>query len=301
MSYRFYSLLAFLLFVSFMSSAQTIKQFSGHFTILEITYLGPSEYSIRGNFADGSFTFSASDAMVGDRILDLSGSTYEIITIGINGSEISATTKSLEDVNPKLGAGIIYRPTEKGFPLITLETPGTVLFNALNTATISIDASIPKNSSGSTLPVNSQKVGDVVLLSTENRLYRLTFTGWSQVVESEISYDYSSPITNAPPGNIGDLIKSYWDDKVYVFNGSTWVAPSEISSLPTPAKFGDVFYVTTEKKLYMMDDEGSWTNISSASFLAEQKKICQMHQSQVTYSSIPIRIPCICMISTPFG
>lgn len=264
MNSRFYFLCITLIFVSFLGKAQTIRQFNGHLLILEVNSSGSGVYKIRGTFTDPSFKYSANDAMAGDRIMDQSGSTYEITSIALNGSEITAVTKSLENVDGKLGDGIIYRPTKKGFPLITQDTPQGVLVNALNTATISIDTSIPNYVIGTNLPSSTAKEGDVIMLDSDAKLYKLTGSRWALISDGDIPTDYNNPASSAPPGNKGDIIKSYWDDKYYVFNGSSWTAPDIQSSLPVMSKFGDVYFDKSQNKLFMFSN-GKWMNISGAS------------------------------------
>src|SRR5690606_10186814 len=191
--------------------------------------------------------------------------TFEITQVSTNGSQIITSSKSFGTQAPTIGIGIIYRPTKGGFPLITVNTPATILANSLNTATIAIDNSMGVHSSGTSLPSQSGIIGDVILNTTENALYRLEGAGWVPIPPNSIPTVYANPITSAPPQNKGDVVNSYWDSKNYVYNGSAWVAPVEMNSLPESAKFGDVFYVTTERKLYMMDDDGNWNNISSSS------------------------------------
>ncbi|WP_316841112.1 tail fiber domain-containing protein [Pedobacter gandavensis] len=261
---RIFLLSLLLGFVFFKSQAQTMRQFNGKFSIVEVNYLAQGEYKIRGNFSDDTYTYSAIDAKIGDRIMDMSGSSYQIISLTVSGTEITAHTKSLENVDGKLGLGLIFRPSPKGYPLITQETPGIVLFNALNTATLSIDASIPNYASGTSLPVVTVKEGDVVSLIPDNKIYKLTVKGWQLLNADNIPVDYSSPVSSAPPGNKGDVLKSYWDDKFYLFNGTGWVAVPESTSLPTLPNFGDVYFDTSQGKLFMFSD-GKWLNISSAS------------------------------------
>lgn len=244
-------------------NAQTIKQLNGQFTITYINSAGSGKFDITGDFVDANF--SANQVKVGDRIIDAAGNTFEILTVSFAGAQVITNTRSFDANPPVIGAGMVYRPTISGFPLITTNTPATVLTNSLNTGTISIDNAIPSYAAGTTLPSSSGTVGDVVYNSSDLTLYRLTASGWVSIPKGSIPVDYSSPVTSAPAGNKGDLIVSYWDNQVYIYNSSTWISPTTISALPTSAKFGDVFFVTGEKKLYMMSDDGKWTQISSAS------------------------------------
>ncbi|RAJ33498.1 endosialidase-like protein [Pedobacter cryoconitis] len=253
-----------LLFTSMLGHAQMIKQFNGHILISKVEYKNQGEFTIKGNFSDPGFNYTANDVNAGDVIIDVMGSSYKIQSLVLNGAEITAETKALESANPQLGEGIIYRPTGKGFPLITQETPGAILVSAINTATISIDNKIPNYDSGTSLPQSSNKIGDVIILSTDSKIYKLTASGWGQVSESGIPMDYSSPVSTAPPGQKGDLIKSYWDNKFYYFDGSSWLPPSENSNLPGLSRFGDVYFDTSQNKLFMFSN-GKWLNISGSS------------------------------------
>lgn len=257
------SLLAFLLILSSSIYAQTVKQLNGQFTITYINSTGNNSFEINGDFADPGF--SANQVKAGDRIIDAGGNTFEILTAKASGAQVNTTTKAFDKKPPVMGQGMIYRPTRSGFPLITTNTPATILTSALNTGTISIDNAIPSYKAGSALPSSSGTVGDVVYNSGDLTLYRLTASGWVAVAKNEMPTDYSDPVTSAPPGKKGDIITSYWDNKPYVFDGSKWAAPTTVSALPASAKFGDVFFVTGEKKLYMMSDDGKWTVISSSS------------------------------------
>ncbi len=245
---------------------QNIRQFNGQFTIISVNAAGGQIYDITGLFTDPTNVFSAAQVKVGDRIIDPGGNTFEILTVSASGSEIVSKAKAFDAIAPYLGLGVIFRPTSHGFPLISINTPSTVLTTSLNAATVSIDNSLSSFSSGKSLPVMAEKNGDVILNTADNTLYQLTTSGWTQIPKNSIPLDYSYPVESAPHGNIGDVIISYWDDLYYVFDGSSWKSPRTLSSLPESAKFGDVFYVTSEKKLYMMNDDGDWANISSSSF-----------------------------------
>ncbi len=262
MKLRNYLGLILLLCLSLGTNAQTILQLNGQFTITRIKSL-TGNFEITGDFVN--VNFAASQVKVGDRIIDAGGNTFEILTVTFAGAQVTTTCKAFDKNPPVMGTGILFRPTVSGFPLISTNTPATVLTSSLNTGTISINNAIPNYSTGSVLPSSAGAIGDVVYNSSDLTLYRLTVSGWVSIVKNSIPKDYSSPVTSAPAGNKGDLIVSYWDNLAYVYDGSTWVLPTTISALPTSAKFGDVFFVSGEKKLYMMSDDGTWTQISSAS------------------------------------
>lgn len=259
---KYYLLLGFLC-LSATGLSQTVKQFNGNLDIILINSKGNLEYDINGLFSDPSNSFSSTEARQGDVIIDVNGSAYKILNLSSNGTQINTRVKAFNSVPPFMGMGVIYRPTTSGFPLISVNTAPNVLTAALNTATINIDANMASFASGSGLPTRSGSIGDVV--SFENALYKLTVSGWAIIPLGGVPIDPSFPVTSASPGTKGDVIRSMWDNKYYFYDGSSWVSPPVVSVLSASAKFGDVFYVTSEKKLYMMDDEGSWNNISSSS------------------------------------
>ncbi|MFV8328485.1 hypothetical protein ACNQGH_21590, partial [Flavobacterium sp. ZS1P14] len=260
--FKIYIIGFILLFFNLSSQAQTLKQFNGQLNIKSVTAPGGMNYLIKGDFIDLSGSFDAGGVSVGDRIIDANGNTFEIMSLTVDGSEISTTSKAFDALAPQLGLGIIYSPTDSGFPLITTNTPQGAFIAALNTATLAIDAKLPKYSSGTSVPVSSSVVGDVILNTSDSKVYKLTGSGW--VVITAIPDDYSSPVSSAPPGTVGDVIKSFWDGQYYFFDGVTWISPATLSSLPTTYKLGDIFYATGEKALYMMNADSQWSNISGA-------------------------------------
>ncbi|WP_316818044.1 tail fiber domain-containing protein [Pedobacter nyackensis] len=252
-------ILGFLIFCASYSSAQVLTQFNGLFNIQQITDMGNNQYQIKGIFSDQGNIFQASGAMAGDRIIDNTGSMFEVISLVTSSQEVDAVTKNLGTRPPSLGDGMLYRPSTKGFPLITNSAMMNVLTTAQNTAVLAIDKSIPNYNSGSSLPQSSSKLWDVVLNTSDSKVYRLEQGGW--VTVDNIPFVFGFP-ANA---NQGDVIYYGIDDKNYVFNGASWELLKELSALPTSAKFGDVFFVEGEKKLYMMSKDGDWAPISSMS------------------------------------
>ncbi|WP_167365595.1 beta strand repeat-containing protein, partial [Flavobacterium xinjiangense] len=255
-----------LLFFELSVHAQTLKQFNGQLSINYLDAPGGVNYSIHGVFSDASGIFSATDVAVGDRIIDSNGNTFEIVTLkGVIGVDIQTISKAFDSNTPSLGSGIIYRPTNSGFPLITANTPQGPFIAALNTATISIDAKLPKFSSGTSLPSGSNVIGDVVFNSTDSKVYKLGNSGWTEVSDGDISTNYSSPFSSASAGSVGDIVKAFFDSEhLYVFNGTAWAPIVTISTLPIAYKMGDIFYVTGEKALYMRNGDSQWANISGS-------------------------------------
>lgn len=262
---KIFTFIFVLTLIGFNVNAQSLKQFNGQFNITYINSTGSLSYDINGTFSDAANFFNANNAKVGDRIIDSYGNTFEILTINVNGSTINTTAKAFDNNPPTIGIGVIYRPTKSGFPLTALNTPATVLTVASNTATLSIDDHIPSYTSGTSLPILSGTLGDVIFNTSDQLIYKLTSTGWISVQTSNIPMDYSMPATSAPPGSKGDVIISFWDNLYYVFDGAAWMSPKQVSSIPTVPKFGDVFFVTGERKLYMMGNDSKWAVINSAS------------------------------------
>lgn len=249
--------------VNMSGQAQTLKQFNGQFNISKVQSLsdGSGNYIINGDFNDLGNVFIAGQSRVGDKIIDKNGNTFEVILSSVNGPLINTTSKAFDSNPPILGLGMIYRPTNGGFPLITKDTPSSVLTNALNTATISIDNSIPTYDSGTALPAFAWSEGDVVLYLDDSEPYIFSNGTWS-VCSSSVSY--SNPVTDTPAGSKGDVVKSYWDKNYYVYDGSAWGSLVTANTLPTSNDYGDIFYVTTEKKLYMMGVDGDWLCLNSS-------------------------------------
>ncbi|MBB6274626.1 hypothetical protein HDF26_005108 [Pedobacter cryoconitis] len=241
------------------SRAQSIVQFNGQFVIQKIEALGIGEYQIRGAFSDQSGVFQSSDALSGDRIIDGSGKMFQIVSLTTEGSIINALSKAMDGLAPTIGDGLIYRPSAKGFPLITNNAGVAILTSANNTATLSIDNSIPTYGSGTALPEATARVGDVVLLSGNSKIYRMETGGWKMV--SNIPFVFGLP-DNAVKG---DVVYNALDDQNYTYDGKSWVLPKVLTSLPAQSKYGDVFYDKSQQKLFMFDANNKWVNIGGVS------------------------------------
>jgi hypothetical protein len=265
-SYKICVLVLFLMVLAFRGQSQTINQFNGQFTILFInTGTEPNVYYINGSFADAANMFSADQVRKGDQIIDKSGNTFEILEVSIDGSNINTTSKAFDAIPPGIGLGLIYRPSQRGFPLTTINTPAAALTSASNTAILAINTAIPNYTVGDALPTSSGTVGDIIFNSGDKLLYQLTADGWKSISMGSIRTDYANPPSSADPGTKGDIFMSYWDSKYYVFDGTAWAEPSALSSLPVSSKYGDVFFVKGEMKLYMMAADNKWKVISSSS------------------------------------
>ncbi|MGY0039049.1 hypothetical protein [Pedobacter sp. NJ-S-72] len=256
---KFY-LFGFLVLFVVGSKAQTMEQFNGLFNIRLVKDAGiDKQYEITGLFTDQLSKYSASGAQVGDRIIDVSGVMLEILSLKTNGSEINVIARNFGTAVPGLGDGLLYRPSSKGFPLVSNGAMSNVIISAQNTATLAIDKTIPNYASGSILPVSAGKIGDVVLNTGSSKIYRLGIEGWNEVFD--IPFKFGFPAT----ANKGDVIYYANDDKNYVYDGGAWVLPKEVSALPVPSKYGDVYYDTGQQKLFMYDVNNKWLNISGAS------------------------------------
>lgn len=265
-SYKICVLVLFLMVLAFRGQSQTINQFNGQFTILFInTGTEPNVYYINGSFADAANMFSADQVRKGDQIIDKSGNTFEILEVSIDGSNINTTSKAFDAIPPGIGLGLIYRPSQRGFPLTTINTPAAALTSASNTAILAINTAIPNYTVGDALPTSSGTVGDIIFNSGDKLLYQLTADGWKSISMGSIRTDYANPPSSADPGTKGDIFMSYWDSKYYVFDGTAWAEPRSLSSLPVSSKYGDVFFVKGEMKLYMMAADNKWKVISSSS------------------------------------
>ena len=253
------------LFTSVVSSAQVITTFNGQFKVTYINAIDDVQFELKGIFTDNSMNFTAGDVMTGDRIVDGRGYMFEVQNItGINGSEISTVSKALNGNAPTMGFGIIFHPSASGYPMTAAGTSDVVMSSVINTSTLSIDGNSASYSSGSSLPGSLYNLGDVVQLTGNLKLYKLTNVGWSQLPEGDIAISYYSPVANTPAGQRGDVVVSYWDGLFYVYDGSQWTSPVQIAETPGMSKYGDIFYHTTEQKLYMMGAEGEWHCISSS-------------------------------------
>lgn len=262
-------LFCLVLFVASSSSSQTVKQFNGLFNITFIKSVS-GQYQISGTFSDLSGTFSASSAAVGDNIIDPSGTAFKIVTItSVSGSTINTVAEGFDGTYPSMGQGIIFRPSPNGYPLIANSTPAAVLSTAVNTSTISINSDIPKFQAGATLPSSAFKTGDVVKYSTNNNFYQLTSSGWQQYSASP-STNFSASIASVPIAAKGSMVFLLLISKYYLSDGTAWNEIQTVTNLPSLPKFGDVYYVTGEKKLYMLADGGvdaggsKWVPISSS-------------------------------------
>ena len=264
LNYKYW--VAFLCCACFVLSAhaQTIKQFNGAFNILNIKSLVSNEYEIVGSFSDASGVFQANSVTAGDQIIDGMGNAYKITVVtSVSGDKITVTTTDLTGGKfPVGGQGIIFRPSTRGYPLISTSTSALVLSNVVNTATLSINADIPDHSTGAALPSAPWKPGDVVIFSGDTKLYTLSGSSWL-MLSTTPAFKFGTPGAT-PVGPKGDLANFYPENKIYISNGSAWVLVPTVSALPSMPKFGDIYFLENEKKLYMLGNDGKWLPISGA-------------------------------------
>ena len=263
--YKYFVFCFLFVFLTLFSSAQTKKQFNGKFNITYINFTGGSKYEIKGQFSDLTNMFSASQVSIGDKIVDKSGNTFEVISATNTGSLISTVSKAYDSKAPLIGSGIIFSPTKKGFPLITAGLSDIVMTNVVNTATINVNDKLPNYNSGTTIPLLKWKIDDVFKNTSDDGIYKLTESGWAQYSLGSVSISYYRPVTSSPPGSKGDIIRSYWDRKCYIFDGVSWALPQELSSVPSIPSFGDVFYETSRDEIFMLNGNSEWKPISGSS------------------------------------
>lgn len=247
-------------FISLSGFAQSATLFNGQFNITYVESTGGEFYTLKGSFSDLSNVFNANQVQAKDRIIDANGTMFELISYSVDGSNITIASKSFTTTPPTLGLGILYRPTASGFPMITNTTPAGILTSAVNTTTISIDSKLPAYQSGSPMPVSAYTEGDVVWSTSDSKMFKFANGQWNECTSVPEVFDDLSTLG----GTKGDVVRSFWDGQYYVYNGSSWLPPVSITTLPSTFSYGDVFYETLEKKLYMFGADGNWICISTS-------------------------------------
>ena len=268
---KYYKLFLFaliiLLFPVQKSYGQLLSSLSGNFNIKGLQQIADQTYTIDGIFTDPNSVYSSNDIQVGDIIVDYFGNSYSI-TIVTQADHTYTTCTSLEN-NPALsrgiGMGILYRASNKGLSLSAVDAPSNIATKVINSSLLTIDAKTSVFSSGTSLPLFAYSVGDVVINTNNNTYYRLTSSGWESIDLTSVSNNFSSDVSSIAAGSTGDLIYLYFQSKYYYYNGTSWVSPLQVTSLPTKPNFGDVFYVTGEQKLYMYNADNKWVSISGSS------------------------------------
>jgi len=249
-------------FCALFSNAQTKRQFSGRVLISPLP-VAIDQADMTLEFNDDWFLVT--EIRVGDIVIDNKGNSFEITALNSAciGNTAFVRVRYLDGVTSTDGIGVVYRPSEKGLALLGVDIPNNVLATAVNSALLTIDAKTSNYLSGSSLPPASGfALNDAVLNSGDNVVYKRTATGWSSV--TGISTSYATDPLLAPAGTNGEVIQSDNDMNYYVYNGS-WKAVPTLTSLPSVYKYGDVFYTTGDKKLYLMGNENLWVAISGTS------------------------------------
>jgi len=256
-----------LFFLGIISHSQTIKQLNGIFNISTAKDLGGS-YQIVGTFSDPSNTFTASNIVTGDQIIDKYSNAFTITNItSITGSSVSVIATALNSQAPYIGEGIIYRPTTNGYPLLAQNTPSAILNTVVNTSAVSITSDLPKFQYGSSLPINTYTIGAFIMNSTDGNFYQLTSSGWIQQTPS-VTSSFAMDPTSVAVAASGTILYLRRSGAYYISDGTQWNVITKVTSLPTIPNFGDVYYVTGENTLYMCVDDGTgntkWMPISNS-------------------------------------
>jgi hypothetical protein len=248
--------------------SQTKRQFSGAVQIAPSPSGVPNQQNLTLNCVVENEYFQGSNVQVGDIVIDALDHSFEINYIAPNPTAvIYCTVTCTDNVDAIAGVGVLFRPTDKGVFLTGADIPSNVLSTAINAALLTLDGQTANYYSGATLPPSSgYTIGDVVFNSVPSTVYSLTASGWSIVSEIQDGYDY--PASSRPAEAAGTVVKNFYDGQYYVCDGTTWNLVPSVTSLPTVYKYGDVFYTTSDKKLYMMGKESTWIPISSTSIPA---------------------------------
>jgi len=208
----------------------------------------------------------ATDVQIGDVFVDAKYKSFKFVYIDASssGQNLVGDVISLETGNsPFNGEGVLYRPTTLNFPL----TAGVDLTTTiLNSGTLSINNAIPKYNTGATLPPSTGAApGDAIFNSTDNKIYILNSSGWTEITGIADSYAYPD-MTSEPIQPAGIVLKNYFTG-YYVSDGTTWNPINVSAGFPTiKPKFGDVFAVTGEK-IYMYSISNTWEPISGGSVM----------------------------------
>ncbi len=260
-----YLIIALIFACTIHCNAQTKRQYSGGVFIADATPLvSNSTNALTLQCLVENENFHGFNVQVGDIVIDNSMHSYEIDYISPNPTTfIYCTVKCLDKVDAAVGNGILFRPTTKGLYLSGADIPSNVLSTALNSALLTIDGATANYYTGVMLPPSSgYSLGSVVLNSTTSLVYTLTTSGWAALSSIQDGYDY--PASSRPAEAAGTVVKNYFDTQYYVCDGTTWNLVPNLASLPITYKYGDVFYTTSDSKLYMMGNSGSWMSISSS-------------------------------------
>jgi len=248
---------------AFNNYAQVLRQFNGIIDVTsDIQVIIPNvETRIVLKFSDPAGKFFGTDAQVGDRIIDSAGNGFEVTIISLAATyDLNLTVKSLDgiDIVPKVG--VIYRPTSKGIDLLGLSDNPTLVGTVVNSALLQINTKLPSVTSGTVFPAVTVTAGSVCLFN--GIVYQYSISGWQLVTGIRNVYSLGS-------GSTGDIVTNVFDGLYYICTGgSSWNIIPTVTELAIPPKLGDVFYNTSENKLYMMGNSGMWMAISGSSIPA---------------------------------
>ncbi|MBC8984411.1 tail fiber domain-containing protein [Pedobacter sp. N36a] len=278
-----FSITLSLIFFALIGHAQT--PFAGRFYLSgasDVVSTSTSNYSIEGKFTDLSYTYSASDILVGDVIVDNVGLTYRIDKItSLKGSQITADVTYLRGAavdymtDPTIFSyGVLFRPTSKGYALAFLDQDymNEALRVAIqNSAIMDIDRDIRAFKSGNETEIpKDAKFGDIFYNVTDKKLYAFTEKGWITLGGGVIASGTKSEFPN--PAKAGEMFFNKDDNNTYIYNGALWFKISTNGSTPTgntnpdplivKVREGDLFYNQADHKLYVYNSIG-WVSIDN--------------------------------------
>ncbi|HYK55860.1 MAG TPA: hypothetical protein VEV15_05235, partial [Flavisolibacter sp.] len=245
--------------------AQTVKQFNGIFNVRFYQVNSTNDLVIAGDYVDqGGEGYTYTDLKSGDQIIDAKGDAFEILSVSYNFNysgttyPVYTTVKALNKANPTIGLGTAFRPTTRNFPLIATNASPSLTTKTLNSSIVKIDQAIPKYGTGLSLPIVTTADGDIVISSLDSKPYIYNNGNWEEVTAITSKFAASLPGTVDPKGTVIKLLLAP-GGPIYYSNGSAWVIPPVVSSFAVKPKYGDIFYVSGEGKLYMYDGNDKWT------------------------------------------
>jgi len=253
------AIISIFLFSALGITAQVLRQFNGVIVVTDITVIIPNvETRCVMTYADPANKFYGTDAQVGDRIIDSAGNGFEVTIISnADAGSLNLTVKSLDGVSIIFGPGVIYRSTSKGINLLGLSPDPTLVGTVVNSALLQINNNIPTFTNGAVSPTFTTTIGTVVLYGSV--VYQYTAAGW-------VAISGITSVFGLGSGSAGDVVTNILDGLYYVCTGgSSWNPVPTVTALVYPPKLGDVFFNTSENKLYMMGSNAVWMAISGSS------------------------------------
>ncbi|WP_202986155.1 hypothetical protein, partial [Pedobacter gandavensis] len=248
----------------------------------DVVSTSTSDFSIEGKFTDLSYTYSASDILIGDVIVDNLGLTFRIDKItSLKGSQITADVTYLRGASadyliyPTIYSyGVLIRPTSKGYALGFLDQDyvnATLQMAIQNSAIQDIDRDIRAFKSGTEAEIpKDAKFGDIFYNVTDKKLYAFTEKGWIPLGGGVIASGTKSEFPN--PAKAGEMFFNKDDNNTYIYNGALWFKISTNGSTPTgkstpdplivKVREGDLFYNEADHKLYVFN-KTSWVSLDN--------------------------------------